>query len=71
MKIKLKGVQETLLIPLWARAVELKQTNPIIMDSKASDIMEQIDYNFSNFEEEWPTQLSVIIRTEILDSATQ
>lgn len=71
MKIKLKGVQETLLIPLWARAVELKQTKPIILDSKALEIMEQIDYNFSNFDEEWPTQLSVVIRTEILDRAAQ
>ncbi len=71
MVLKLKGVQETLLIPLWARAVELKHDNPIFMDVKAQNIMGQIDYNFSKFDDEWATQLSVVIRTEILDSATQ
>lgn len=71
MAIHLKGVQETLLIPLWARSVELKQTKPIIKDKKAHEIMKHIDYNFSKFEDEWPTQLSVAIRTEILDKAAQ
>ena len=32
MEKKLQGVPETMLIPLWARAEEAKQANPIIRD---------------------------------------
>ncbi len=32
----LKGVPEILLIPLWARTVEIKHSNPIFEDYKAS-----------------------------------
>ncbi|WP_255343947.1 hypothetical protein [Methanobacterium sp. SMA-27] len=39
MKQNLKGVSKTLLIPLWARAFETKQPNPIIKDEKAVEIM--------------------------------
>jgi len=70
MKQNLKGVPETLLIPLWARAVESENSDPIVKDNKAVEMMEQIDYDFSKFEKEWATQISIAIRTEILDNAT-
>ena len=35
VKQSLNGVPETLLIPLWARAVETKKNNSIIKDYKA------------------------------------
>ena len=66
----LNGIPETLLIPLGARAVEIKQSNPIIKDYKAIEIMGLIEYDFNKFEDEWATQLSVAVRTEILDNAT-
>lgn len=47
VKQSLNGVPETLLIPLWARAVETKKNNSIIKDYKALDMMESIDYDFS------------------------
>ena len=71
MQQNLKGVPETLLIPLWARAVELKQSNPIIKDNKSSEIIKQIEYDFSKFDKDWPTQLSIAIITELLDNATK
>lgn len=71
MEKQLKGIPETLLIPLWARAVESKQSNPIIKDVKAIEMVKQIDYDFTKFETEWPTQMSIAIRTEILDNATK
>ena len=37
MEQKLKGVPETLLVPLWARAIETKHDNPIIKDEKARE----------------------------------
>ncbi|WP_454055223.1 hypothetical protein [Clostridium sp. Marseille-Q7071] len=50
MQQKLSGVPETLLIPLWARAIETKNSNPIIKDYKAIEMMENIDYDFSKFD---------------------
>jgi O-methyltransferase involved in polyketide biosynthesis len=69
MKIQLSGVPETLLIPLWARAVEGRKTNPIVYDNKATEILSQIDYDFSKFESSRLSQLGVSIRTMLLDNA--
>ncbi len=70
MELNLNGVPETMLVTLWARAVESKQSHPIIKDDKAVEIMENIDYDFSKFDNEWATQISVVVRTELLDKAT-
>jgi len=45
-KINLKGVQETLLMPLWGRAYETKKDNPLLIDKEAVRIIERIDYDF-------------------------
>ena len=71
MEQKLTGVPETLLVPLWARAIETKHPDPIVKDEKAVQIMDQIDYDFSKFKNQEPTQVSVAVRTEILDNATK
>ena len=71
MEQKLTGVPETLLVPLWARAIETKQDNHIIKDEKAVEIMDQIDYDFSKFKNQEPTQVSVAVRTELLDNAVK
>ena len=52
IKIDLGPVQETLLIPLWARAKEAEKKNPIVLDNYAKDIIRRIDYDFSKFETE-------------------
>ena len=70
MKIKLDGVQETLLIPLVARAEETKKENPRIKDQNAVDMVNKIDYDFSKFEK-CTSQQGVIARTMILDRETQ
>jgi len=49
-KIDLGAVQETLLIPLWARAKDAQKNDPIVGDSYARDIVARIDYDFSKFE---------------------
>lgn len=71
MQQVLSGVPETLLIPLWARAAETKEQNPIIRDEKAAEIMAQIDYDFSKFNGSWMSQTGVAVRTEILDRETE
>ena len=50
-KIDLGPVQETLMIPLWARARETEKDNPIVCDTYAKNIVERIDYDFSQIEE--------------------
>lgn len=67
----LKGVPRTLLIPLWARATESKRPDAIIKDELALQMLDQIDFDFSQFEKEWATQLYVVIRTELLDNAVK
>lgn len=71
MEQKLTGVPETLLVPLWARATETKHENPIIKDEKAVEIMAKIEYDFSKFKNQEPTQVSVAVRTELLDKAAK
>jgi O-methyltransferase involved in polyketide biosynthesis len=50
VKIDLGAVQETLVIPLWARAKEATKSNPIVYDPYARDIVAGIAYDFSKIE---------------------
>ncbi|WP_416233559.1 class I SAM-dependent methyltransferase [Cronbergia sp. UHCC 0137] len=67
-KVNLGIIQETLLIPLWARAAELQQQNPIIIDPKSAEILESIDYNFDKFATSQDSQVGCCIRGMILDN---
>ncbi len=51
IKIDLGKVQETLMLPLWARGREAEKDNPIVYDTYAKNIIESIDYDFSQIEE--------------------
>jgi len=51
IKIDLGPVQETLMLPLWARARETEKDNPIVCDPYAKNIVESIDYDFTQIEE--------------------
>lgn len=70
MEYELDGVAETLLIPLWARAVETMRPHPIIIDDLAVKMRGDIDYDFSKFAHSWKSQVGVSIRTMLLDRAT-
>lgn len=50
IKIDLGAVQQTLILPLWARAKEMEKKNPIVYDTYARDIVARIDYDFSKIE---------------------
>lgn len=45
------SVQETLLLPLWGRAYETQQAEPRLIDNKAVEIMDKVDYDFSTIHE--------------------
>lgn len=66
-KVELGTVQETLLITLWARAVEATKTDPILRDTKSLEILEQIDYDFSKLEKSKTTQIGVCLRGLMYD----
>ena len=51
IKIDLGTVQETLLLPLWARARETEKVNPIVHDPFAKSMVDNIDYDFSLIED--------------------
>ena len=69
MSEKLTGISETLLIPLWLKAIESKMPRPIIIDNKAGEIVSQIDYDFTKFKSARFSQLGVSVRTMLLDNA--
>jgi len=50
IKIDLGAVQETLMLPLLARAMECEKENPILYDTYARDIVASIDYDFSKLK---------------------
>ena len=47
IKVELEKVQETLLLPLWGRAVESQKKVPRLVDRMAVEIINKIDYDFT------------------------
>ncbi|WP_455382260.1 class I SAM-dependent methyltransferase [Salinispira pacifica] len=47
VRIELGPVQETLLLPLWGRAVESKRKRPRLVDRAAVDVVSRVDYDFT------------------------
>jgi O-methyltransferase involved in polyketide biosynthesis len=48
-KLKLEDVQETLLLPLWGRAMENRKPQPLLKDPASVKIIDRIDYDFDVF----------------------
>lgn len=67
---QLIGVPQTMLLPLYARAVETQREDGMVNDPQAIKMMARIEYNFDNFADDIGTNLGVAIRTEILDELT-
>jgi len=64
--IQLGGVQESMLVPLYARAVETLRKRPILEDPKAVEMVESIDWDFRRFKQRWRVVLGVV-RTAMFD----
>ncbi|MCC5930287.1 MAG: class I SAM-dependent methyltransferase [Cyclobacteriaceae bacterium] len=68
-KIEIKSlgeIQETLLIPLFGRALETQNAFPLIHDPVSAQIVEKLDYDFSKFSD--PDSLRSLTRTTIRTS---
>jgi O-methyltransferase involved in polyketide biosynthesis len=71
IKVRLDGVEETLLIPLWARAAETHRADGMVNDPRAVELVAAIDYDFDRLAWDWAAQVGIAIRTEILDEVTR
>ena len=68
-KPKLSGVPETMLQTVYARAKETK-TRGAIKDTKAVQLVDKIDYDFSLADKDTAMHSGVIARTIVLDRLT-
>lgn len=69
---RLGGVPETLLIPLWARALEQTHPEPLIVDPDAARIVESLDYDFEPFHQKRVARENFCVRSRVIDDlATQ
>ena len=69
IKVELEKVQETLLLPLWGRAVESQKKVPGLVDRKAVEIINKIDYDFTLIAKNisWISQFSWVARSLHID----
>jgi O-methyltransferase involved in polyketide biosynthesis len=65
-RVELGAVQETLLIPLYARAKETLRAQPLLVDDKALELVRSIDYDFTKFRR-GPSIVGCVLRTAIFD----
>jgi O-methyltransferase involved in polyketide biosynthesis len=69
IELKLGKVQETLVLPLWGRAVESQKEKPKLIDKKALAIIGRMDYDFSTITKNmsWVSQLAWVARSIHVD----
>lgn len=65
-KVKLGAVQETLFIPLAARARETRRRRPVLRDPKAAEILASVDFDTNKYGRSWGGGVTVL-RTAIFD----
>ncbi|ETD17544.1 hypothetical protein HMPREF1199_01795 [Hoylesella oralis CC98A] len=72
-KIKFSGVvQETLLIPLYMRAVESKRrADNILKDDFAEGLVDRIDYNFAKLKNAKMSYVGCVVRGRYYDDAVR
>ncbi|GAA3873616.1 class I SAM-dependent methyltransferase [Streptomyces sedi] len=66
----LGAVQETLLIPLYGRAVEHRRPDAALTDPRAAELVDALDYDFARFAE-LPSLTGSVLRTLLFDHWTR
>ncbi|MBB1241991.1 class I SAM-dependent methyltransferase [Streptomyces durbertensis] len=64
------GVEETVLIPLYARAVETTGPDPALRDPRAVEMVDAIDYDYRKFDGQ-PSLRGAVMRTALFDLWTR
>lgn len=70
-KILLTEEQETLLVPLYSRAIESQQPKPIFVDGKAQEILKLVEYDFAKLKIPRKTTVTLSIRAKRIDAYTR
>lgn len=68
--VQLDAVQETLLIPLYGRAVDHARPAPVLGDARAAELVASLDYDFARFDG-LPSLLGAVLRTALFDHWTR
>jgi O-methyltransferase involved in polyketide biosynthesis len=63
-----EDVAETLLVPLYCRAVETRRPDALMRDANAVALVEQIDYDFSRIKLQAHDWVAIILRVRQVDS---
>lgn len=64
-------LSSTMLIPLWAKAVEQGRAQPLLRDGEAVRMLDRIDYDFSKFVKAKASQVGCCGRAKLLDDMTR
>jgi O-methyltransferase involved in polyketide biosynthesis len=67
----LQEAQATLLMPLWARAMESRHATPLLNDQRAVDIIESLDFDFELFHEKAVPATDYCIRASVIDQVVK
>jgi O-methyltransferase involved in polyketide biosynthesis len=70
-KIRLNEEAETLLITLYSKAIETQRPDPILVDKKALEIVNQVDYDFNLLKVPQKTVAMVLLRARKMDGYTR
>lgn len=67
-KISLDREKETLLVPLYGKAIENRKRSPLLKDKKALEIIDQIVYDFSSLKIPGKTNTMMCLRAKLIDN---
>ncbi|MCF8395676.1 MAG: class I SAM-dependent methyltransferase [Melioribacteraceae bacterium] len=66
--ITLEKEKETLLIPLYGKAMESRKKRPVLTDNKAVEIVSKIDFDFSSLKIPGKTNTMMCLRAKLFDN---
>jgi len=70
-KVALTKNEETLLIPLYAKAMESSRADSVFIDKKAEEILSEVDYDFGALKIPRKTAAMLVFRAKRLDYYTR
>lgn len=66
----LTNIPETMLVTLWAKAIESQNHTPILIDKKSTEIIQKINYDFTRFKGAKFSQVGICTRAKLIDDET-
>lgn len=66
--VQLAEEKETLLVPLYGKALESRKKRPVLYDKKAMEIVNSIDYDFDSLKIPGKTNTLLCLRAKLIDN---